>query len=583
MEFTPSIYQNKIFDFIQKGVGNAVINAKAGSGKTTTLVEAMKLIPSKEKVLFVAFNKAIEQELSKRLVGYDNVDIRTYHGLGFALLRNNLGKNNKINVVEHKYTTFINNNIHILAPDSYSLSREDMRLFKSNLKQIVDYARFNLAESISEIKDICKKYGITPVLNEVEIVPTILNWGKNHLSDIDYTDMIWLCIEREIKTRTFKYDYIFIDEAQDSSIMQQALIKKCFKRGSRFIAIGDEYQCINAFAGADQDAFKKMQNEPNTQILTLPITYRCPKNIVKFVCRTTGVEIEAADNAIDGSINFKVNPYDPKNNDMVLCRNTAHLVKLYMRYNRVNKKSYLKGRNIGETFKALLHQTNQEYLSKDMITDGVFPRLYERLFDMINKEIAMTGVDYEDVVNTRIIADFIDSIKALEALSEGIIWKDDLIRKIDTIFTDDEKDGVCLSTIHKAKGLEADNVFILCPSLMPSKHAKKEWEKIAEENLRYVAITRAKKTLNFISEDLFPAKLFGENDDLISELEYQRERMNCALHTNSQAMTTSSLPQDKQIAMDAAKIMNTNNVTYRTTNEKKRRNIGGNKMSKFLK
>lgn len=583
MEFTPSIYQNKIFDFIQKGVGNAVINAKAGSGKTTTLVEAMKLIPSKEKVLFVAFNKAIEQELSKRLVGYDNVDIRTYHGLGFALLRNNLGKNNKINVIEHKYTTFINNNIHILAPDSYSLSREDMRLFKSNLKQIVDYARFNLAESIDEIKGICKKYGITPVLNEPEIVPTILNWGKNHLSDIDYTDMIWLCIEREIKTRTFKYDYIFIDEAQDSSIMQQALIKKCFKRGSRFIAIGDEYQCINAFAGADQDAFKKMQNEPNTQILTLPITYRCPKNIVKFVCRTTGVEIEAADNAIDGSINFKVNPYDPKNNDMVLCRNTAHLVKLYMRYNRVNKKSYLKGRNIGETFKTLLHQTNQEYLSKDMITDGVFPRLYERLFDMINKEIAMTGVDYEDVVNTRIIADFIDSIKALEALSEGIIWKDDLIRKIDTIFTDDEKDGVCLSTIHKAKGLEADNVFILCPSLMPSKHAKKEWEKIAEENLRYVAITRAKKTLNFISEDLFPAKLFGENDDLISELEYQRERMNCALHTNSQAMTTSSLPQDKQIAMDAAKIMNTNNVMYRTTNEKKRRNIGGNKMSKFLK
>jgi ATP-dependent exoDNAse (exonuclease V) beta subunit len=118
---------------------------------------------------------------------------------------------------------------------------------------------------------------------------------------------------------------------------------------------------------------------------------------------------------------------------------------------------------------------------------------------------------------------------------------------------------------------------------MPSKHAKKEWEKIAEENLRYVAITRAKKTLNFISEDLFPAKLFGENDDLISELEYQRERMNRALHTNSQAMTTSSLSQDKQIAMDAAKIMNTNNVMYRTTNEKKRRNIGGNKMSKFLK
>lgn len=583
MDFTPSEYQKKIFEFITKGTGNAVINAKAGSGKTTTLVEAMKLIPSKEKVLFVAFNKAIEQELSARLSGYDNVDIKTYHGLGYSLLRNNLGKNSGIRLNEYKYTAFINNNIHILAPDSYSLRKDDMRLFKANLKQIVDYARFNLAETVGEIKEICKKYGITLVLNEPEIVPTILSWGRNHLTEIDYTDMIWLCIERDIKTRTYKYDYIFIDEAQDSSIMQQALIKKCFKRGSRFVAIGDEFQCINAFAGADQDAFRKLQNEPNTKILTLPITYRCPKSVVRFVCNTTGVEIEAPEDAIEGEIRFNVNPYEPKNNDMVLCRNTAHLVKLYMRYNRTNKKSYLKGRNIGETFKTVLQQTGQDYLSRDMITDGVFPRLYERLFDMINKEIGITCMEYEDVVNTRPIMDFIDTIKALEALSDGIVWKDELIRKIDTIFTDNDKDGICLSTIHKAKGLEADNVFILCPSLMPSKHAKKEWEKIAEANLIYVAITRAKKTLNYISEDLFPANLFGENDDIIADLEYQRKRMNHALKMNSQALTVSGMTRDEQITHDVRKLMNVNSSKTRVINETKRKKIGGNKMSKFLR
>lgn len=583
MDFTPSEYQKEIFEFITKGTGNAVINAKAGSGKTTTLVEAMKLIPSKEKVLFVAFNKAIEQELTARLSGYDNVDIKTYHGLGYSLLRNNLGKNSGIRLNEYKYTTFINNNIHILAPDSYSLRKDDMRLFKANLKQIVDYARFNLAETVGEIKEICKKYGITLVLNEPEIVPTILSWGRNHLTEIDYTDMIWLCIERDIKTRTYKYDYIFIDEAQDSSIMQQALIKKCFKRGSRFVAIGDEFQCINAFAGADQDAFRKLQNEPNTKILTLPITYRCPKSVVRYVCDTTGVEIEAPEDAIEGEIRFNVNPYEPKNNDMVLCRNTAHLVKLYMRYNRTNKKSYLKGRNIGETFKTVLQQTGQDYLSRDMITDGVFPRLYERLFDMINKEIGITCMEYEDVVNTRPIMDFIDTIKALEALSDGIVWKDELIRKIDTIFTDNDKDGICLSTIHKAKGLEADNVFILCPSLMPSKHAKKEWEKTAEANLIYVAITRAKKTLNYISEDLFPANLFGENDDIIADLEYQRKRMNHALKMNSQALTVSDMTRDEQITHDVRKLMNVNSSKTRVINETKRKKIGGNKMSKFLK
>ena len=583
MNFTPSEYQQKIFDFVTKGTGNAVINAKAGSGKTTTLVEAMKLIPSKEKVLFVAFNKSIEQELSSRLTDYPNVEVRTYHSLGYALLRNNLGVQNKVRINEYKYTTFINNNIYTLMPNAAALGKDKIRTLKNNLKQIVDFARFNLAETPKEIKEICKKYDITLVANEPDIVPLILNWGSNQINEIDYTDMIWLCIERNIKTRTYKYDYIFIDEAQDSSIMQQALIKKCFKRGSRFVAIGDEFQCINAFAGADQDAFKKMQSEPNTILLDLPITYRCPKQVVEFAKHITGVNIEVPETAIDGEINIDVNPYDPKDNDMVLCRNTAHLVKLYMKYNRINKKSYLKGRNIGDTFKTLLLQVRQDYLSRDMMRDGVFPRLYERLFEMINKEISLTGMAYEDVVNTRSIMDFIDTIKALEALSEGLIWKDDLIRKIEVIFTDNDKDGVCLSTIHKAKGLEADNVFILCPSLIPSKAAKKDWEIAAEANLEYVAVTRAKKSLNYISEKLFPANIFGDNDDVIMELEYQRRRMNRALQINTQVIDVDEvLPQAGQLLDDVRKILNTRSAKSRPTNEKKRKKIGGNKMSKFL-
>lgn len=583
MKFTPSLYQEKIFEFITKETGNAVINAKAGSGKTTTLVEAMKLIPQKERVLFVAFNKSIEEELRLRLKDYENVDIRTYHGLGYSILRTSLGKNGITRINEHKYTSFINNNIFSLIPDCFKLNKDDIRTVKTNLKQLVDFSRFNLAESREEIKEISEKYGISPILNEIDVVPSILEWGGNNTTEIDYTDMIWLCVERNIRTRKYKYDYIFIDEAQDSSIMQQELIKKCHKRGTRFIAIGDEFQCINAFAGADQDAFKKLQNESNTKILNLPITYRCPKSIVDFTKKVTGVNMETPDNAINGEINFNVNPYTPKNNDMVLCRNTAHLVKLYMKYNRINKKSYLKGRNIGESLKTVLWQVDNNYLSQDMMTDGVFPRLYERLFDMINKEIAISGIDYEDVVNTRNIMDFIDTIKALEVLSEGLVWRDDLISKIETIFTDNDKEGICLSTIHKAKGLESDNVFILCPSLMPSKFAKKEWEKVSEENLIYVAMTRAKKTLNYISEDLFPANLFGENENIISDLEYQRKRMNHALKINSKALTVSGMTRNEQIKHDVRKLMNVNNSKTRVVNDTKRKKIGGNKMSKYLK
>ena len=427
MNFKPSEYQKKIFDFVTKGTGNAVINAKAGSGKTTTLVEAMKLIPEKEKVLFVAFNKAIEQELSSRLKDYNHVEVKTYHGLGFSLLRASSSKYKDVRINEYKYNVYINNYVNSFAPEHIINNKNDVRIYKSNLKTIIDFVRFNLVQSTNEIKQICEKYDITPIANEIDIIPQILEWGKSNTDEIDYTDMIWLCVEKDLKNKIFKYDYIFIDEAQDSSIMQQALVKKCYKRGTRFIAIGDDYQCINAFAGADQDAFEKLQKQPNTKILTLPITYRCPKIIVDYVCRNIGVDIKASENAIEGEINYDVNPYIPKDNDMVLCRNTSPLIKLYMKYNRINKKSYLKGRNIGEMFKTLLSQINQEYLSVDMLCDGVFPRLYERLFDAINKEIEITGIDYEDIVNTQRIMDLIDTIRALEVLSEGLTTKDILI------------------------------------------------------------------------------------------------------------------------------------------------------------
>ena len=155
--------------------------------------------------------------------------------------------------------------------------------------------------------------------------------------------------------------------------------------------------------------------------------------------------------------------------------------------------------------------------------------------------------------------------------------------KINIIFSDNEKDGICLSTIHKAKGLEADNVFILCESLMPSKHARKKWEIESEQNLIYVAITRAKKTLNYISEKMFPANLFGNNENIITELEYQRKRMNNALNINSQILAV-SMTREAQVSEDAKRLMNIHNNENKITEikKKKNRNVGGNKFSKFL-
>ena len=107
----------------------------------------------------------------------------------------------------------------------------------------------------------------------------------------------------------------------------------------------------------------------------------------------------------------------------------------------------------------------------------------------------------------------LDMIKALEVLSEDVKTSDELIDKIKEIFSDKKKSGISLSTIHKAKGLEADNVYIACNSLMPSRSATQQWELDQEKNLMYVAYTRAKNKLGFLDESEFKSFTSDANNN----------------------------------------------------------------------
>jgi superfamily I DNA/RNA helicase len=82
-------------------------------------------------------------------------------------------------------------------------------------------------------------------------------------------------------------------------------------------------------------------------------------------------------------------------------------------------------------------------------------------------------------------------------LSEGCTTIRELQDKIDAIFSDDAE-GVVFSSIHKAKGLEAERVFILHPELMPHPMAKQDWEQVQERNIEYVAITRTLSELIYV-------------------------------------------------------------------------------------
>lgn len=538
--FIPSKYQQDIFDFIQHGNGNSVINALAGSGKTSTIVNAVKLIPSTCNALFIAFNKEIVKELEKKLAGVKNVQVKTLHSLGLLMIRRNLGTN--IEIDEYKYRTFIKKNIKQLSSADFDkMTTKLIQQYTDNVIQLCDLGRYNLAQCEKDLLQVSARHDIPIIDDECNAVLNVMKWGRENTTSIDFTDMVWLPYELTLNPIGLQYDYIFIDECQDLNAAQRELFLRCFRRGTRFIAVGDKKQAIYSFAGADAESFAKLQNLPNTTTLPLPISYRCPKKVVNLANQFVDT-MECREGAPDGEIVHNVSIKDIHDGDMVLCRTKMPLIKLYMRYLRMGVKSYVRGQDIGLNLLRMVDKTEQIVLNVSLQKDGVFARLYDDLFEERNRLMIKRGMDLEDATLSNQIMNKYDSIKALEILAEGLTSARDLHDRIENVFAE-SADGVCLSTIHKAKGLEANNVYILCKTLMPSRLATQDWEKEQEQNLMYVACTRAKYKLGFVSEtEISPSAGMIDPSAALTELNYIENKI-CKL-----------LNKTPQVIMDATEV-----------------------------
>jgi superfamily I DNA/RNA helicase len=503
VEYKWSPFQEAIYSWVEHDQGHLVVEAVAGSGKSTTLVKCLDFIPKNDKVLLTAFNTDIVKELKKKTSDRDNVEVRTLHGLGLLFIKKNIPQVSAV-PEPFKYDAYIKNNIKDLSSiNTFTLRGREYFRYLDNIKKYVDFGRFYLCQTVKDLDFIEDRYGIDTIADEKEIALEVMEWGKNALETIDYTDMVWLPNVLFLKPLGLLYDFIMIDECQDLNKAERELLLKCFKMGTRMISVGDGSQMLYAFSGADPESFNTLKSLPNTKCLPLSISYRCGKNIVSFANKIVPT-IEAADNAIEGQVIKNVSLDAVKDGDMILCRNNAPLIQIYNEFLKLGKKCYIRGKDIGNNLKAIVKSTKQDKLNADCKEDGVFVRLYDDLFVSRNKIMEKFGIDAETAMNSPQIQNKMDMINALEVLSEGVNTSEEIIEKIDEIFPKrDKKNGISLSTIHKAKGLEANNVYIACESLMPSKSAKRDWEIRQEYNLMYVAYTRAKNILGFIDEKDF--------------------------------------------------------------------------------
>lgn len=516
-KFKPSKEQTNIFKFILEDNKNAVISAVAGSGKTTTLIQSLELIPNDKSILFMAFNKSIANELKDRVPKDKMIDVRTVHSFGFSLLGGYIIDNNKYRKILKDIIDYsITNNNHLIS--QYNFNQESLSYVKkilvfindkleiddfvSDVLSLSNLNRLSLVNfedetnGIEETKKLSRQYSVTSINNESNVAWYLSKIGLSFDKSIDYTDMICLPIILDLPTP--QYDFVYIDECQDLNTCQRLLMQKAMKpETGRFIAVGDPKQSIYGFAGADHESYQKLKNIPNTIELPLSCTYRCLPKIVETV-KDINPKIISYKKDKSGSVIESFSYKDIKDGDMVLCRNTFPVVSLCVRLLSEGKKSFIIGSDIGLSLKTLIKK--QQRKSEEFNMENVFSRLYNEKEKMVEKIMSTQRLSNSEANDENSVILFNEKIQVIEALSYNTTDPNMVIKKIDELFSDTKKTGICLSNIHKSKGLEAERVFILHKELMPSKYSKLPWELEQERNLQYVAYTRAKSCLGFITD-----------------------------------------------------------------------------------
>lgn len=538
--FPPSEEQLQIFNDFQHGIGDICVNAVAGSGKSKTLLGCVTLLPENASALVLAHNRKVANELSEKLRSYgvplasngkNGITVRTFHSFGWrtVMINRHISIDGAKKLVkETKYTDYLNDNLLSLCPESIDWKYKKKKKYLSNVENLLMYSRINLAQSAREINSVAERYSIELISNEIETVRSLMKWGKSDEVDImDYTDLLWLPYEGDYK-QPFGYDYIFVDEAQDISPAQLELIKKVLsrERKSRLIIFGDKCQAINMWCGSYEDAMDELKSCHNKpwKDFALTTNYRCGKAIIDNVNRRLrefnySIQLKASKTASDGVLVYKVGLPSVEPKSMILCRFSAPLFEIYLNLIKMGKQvrfmndekdmseilsfvNYIEGYTLEEMDNTLRCEFKNLWLS---LCDGS----EEGLKESAGNELLLKKYnDYKIFETLKSVcnnsADMLDMVKSLCEKKE--IEKND--------------NAIILSTIHKAKGAEADNVYIACPSSIQSPMIDKEsdWQKLQEENLEYVALTRAKNKLGFLDENQINAgKAFSGSVMILKE------------------------------------------------------------------
>jgi len=483
------------YDIINS-TGNIKINAVAGSGKTTTVIEYAKARPASSKILYLAFNKSVKIEAAKRFsdCGLHNVKVETAHSLAYRYIVFQNGysvkaqgfKTNEIAELlnlqgnEEKHTEYIIAN-HINKFIAYFCN--------SNKQKVQD---LNYLDTISDPK--AKKFVAT--FYAYIVAQSRLLLSKMDKAEIEVTHDFYLK-KFQLSNPILPYDYILFDEGQDAS---PAMLDIFLKQKATKVIVGDTHQQIYGWRYAVNSLEKA-----NFKTYHLSTSFRFSQDIANLA-----IEVLKFKKHIDKEeaipITGKGSTKEIKSKAVLARTNLGLLLKAiqYVTEKKSIKHIYFEGNINSYTYAdegASLYDVLNLYNKKNhLIKDKLIKEMKDiaELEDYIKKT-----EDVQLAMMLDIVIEYGNKIpEIIKSIKERHIEDDDK-EKAEMIFT----------TVHRCKGMEYDaiqlvNDFITEEKLLELKEEKKIDElqatKLNEEiNLLYVAITRTRNTIH-IPETLMP-------------------------------------------------------------------------------
>ncbi len=479
----------------------SLIISSAGCGKTTYLIEQMNQELASgidpKKIAFISFTRSAirvaTQKAKKKFPNLKDEDFqyfKTLHALCFKML--NMTQNRMLDgKMISKFESHMGNigmDLSVEYDEINALSRKNAPLYLYQVSR----------HKMCDIEEIYSKDYYDVSLNDVRYAISNYQNFKKAFRVLDFHDLL-LNVLHDDKIEPLDVDVVFLDESQDLSALMYAVFYKIFKNAKRIYISGDDFQNLYSWSGADVKNFLNIKYDKK---IILETSYRLPSNIldlskriVERVPKENRFEKPIRTNKPAGKIEKIFDILDIKDyiietllkgeSWLILIRN----IYLYQRFNDTLYDAgipFLRFNTLSYKYEDLEAILNYEDYRKGYIplTDKVKDKLlnYMPLIDLSKtwyEAFTYLGIDdanyYRDIMNSGF--HFRSYVKGEREPDKKI-----------------KKPQIEITTIHRAKGREADHVLVL-PDMSNLTYKMSEIYKDEEHKCFYVASTRSRKSL----------------------------------------------------------------------------------------